>query len=189
MIMKEAQAIKFKTEWARLQEKRTRLDHEIAKLVHDIREQFSAGDGGRAEAVDWCRGELGMTVIAARSAVADGEAWSCVRNVEHWVSIGGLRSARIVASLAPKQRLVVLSESLARADKRKRPVTSTIVRDIAWRHGFVEKETPKVTEAKKAAMLTAFVNRLYATVPGLPPMPPDVRAIVKPPARRVAQAA
>ncbi|MGE0206197.1 MAG: hypothetical protein AB7E70_19730 [Hyphomicrobiaceae bacterium] len=187
--MKETQAIRFKNQWHQLHEKRTKVDHEIAQLAHEIRKQFADGQSGEAEAVDWFRSELGLMVLAARQAVSDGEAWNCVRNVEHWVSIGGLRSARIIASLAPKQRMVVLSESLARADKRKRPITSTIVRDIAWKHGFVEKEPPKVTEAKKAAALTAFVNRLYATVQGLPPMPAEIKAIVKPATKRIARAA
>lgn len=186
--MKESESIKYINEWRKLHEKRTRLDHEIAQLAHEIRGKFPAGDSGHAQAVDWFR-DAGLNVQGARNVLLDGEAWACVRNAEHWVSIGGLRSARLIAALQPKHRLVVLSEALVKADKRKRPVTSTIVRDIAWRHGFVEKEAPKVTEAKKAATLTAFVNRLYATCQGLPPMPAEVRAIVKPPTRRLLKAA
>lgn len=187
--MKETLALKYKNEWSKLHERRSRLDHEIAKLVSDIRDQFGSGEVGRAETIDWLRAEIGLQLVAARAAVDAGEAWSCVRNVEHWVSIGGLRSARIIAALPAKQRLVVLSESLAKADERKRPISATQVRDIAWRHGFVEKEPAKVSEAKKAAALTAFVNRLYATVPNLPPMPAEIRALVRPATKRVAKAA
>lgn len=179
--MKEALSIKFKKEYARLTQERSGLDHEIAKLAHDIRAHFPPGESGHAEAVDWCRAELGRTALQARSFLSDGDAWACVRTAEHWIAIGGISSARLVSSLAPKQRLVVLAEAVAKADKRKRPISCSQVRDIAWRHGFVEKEPPKVTEAKKAATLTAFVNRLYALgISGLPPMPADVRAIVKP---------
>jgi hypothetical protein len=186
--VKEAESVKYLNEWRKLQEKRSKLDHEIAQLAHEIRGKFPLGEDGQAQAIDWFR-DAGLNVQGSRAALLDGEAWACVRSVEHWVAIGGIRSARVIASLVPKHRLVVLSESLAQADKRKRPVTSTIVRDIAWKHGFVEKEAPKVTEAKKAAALTAFVNRLYATVQGLPPMPADIRAIVKPPLKRMARAA
>lgn len=187
--MKEALATKFKNDYAKLRAKRNGIDHEIAKLAHDVRAQFAEGESGRAEAVDWVRQELGLLAAQARAFLADGDAWACVRNTEHWVAIGGKQSAQVIAALVPKQRLVVLSESLAKADQRKRPISSSIVRDIAWKHGFVEKEPPKVTEAKKAAALTAFVNRLYATCAGLPPMPAEIKAIVRPPAKAIRKAA
>ena len=83
----------------------------------------------------------------------------------------------------------MLAEAVALADKRKRPLAPSKVRDIAWRHGFVEKEPPRVTAAKVATTLKAFVNRLYATCTGLPPMPADVKAMVKPSASRPAKQA
>lgn len=188
--MKETEIVKFRNEYARLTAKRSGIDHELAKLAHDIRAKFADGERGRAEAVEVAREITGRQLAAARSFIVDGEAWGCVRNVDHWIAIGGLNSARLIMTLAPKQRLVVLSEAVAKADKRKRPISTGQVRDIAWRHGFVEKEAPKVTEAKKAATLTAFVNRLYALgISGLPPMPADVRAIVKPTRAAVAKAA
>lgn len=178
--MKEAIAIKLKTEWKKLNEKRAAIDHEIARFSYDVREQFPNGHAGRDEAIEWIMEELGRSAVAARSLIAEGESWSCVRSVEHWIAIGGSRSARILSTLVPKHRLIVLSEALAVADSRKRPVTAKKVRNIAWTHGFIEKKASRMVPARHTTTLIAFVNRLYATQTGLPPMPSEVRAIVKP---------
>ncbi|HVZ32267.1 MAG TPA: hypothetical protein VG963_07575 [Polyangiaceae bacterium] len=63
------------------------------------------------------------------------------------------------------------------------------VHDIAWRHGFIAKDTPAATAAKQRTELLADLRRLVNTgVVQLGQLSSSVRAMVQP-SRRVKQAA
>ena len=101
-MMKETIAVKFKKKYAKLKTVEAEAGHGLAELAYEIRTQFAAGDDGTAEAIDWIANELYIGVPGARSMLRDGEAWAAVRSVEHWVAIGGIKSARMIATLSPK---------------------------------------------------------------------------------------
>jgi hypothetical protein len=184
--MKETVANKLITTWHELHAERHQVDHAIARLCFEIRNEC-AND---VEALQFIVERIGAKSIEARSGLVKAQAWEAVRNVEHWKAIGGLPSARYIATLTKKQRLIVLPEAISAADKQGTPVSVKKVKDIAWRHGFAAKEEPATTIRKQNAELLADLRRLVNTgVVQLSQLSASVRAIVKPTAKAQRQAA
>lgn len=170
-------------DWHRLKKERAEIDHEFARLCFEIRRDAGSDD----EAVKLITVKCGESGREARAALVRARAYEAVQSAETWRAIGGFASARLIATelTTKRQRAVVLTEAAEAASKAGRPIGEKKVRDIAWRRGFISKETPSATAARERTELLADLRRLLNSgVIQLSQLSASVRALVKPPKER-----
>lgn len=185
-------AKKFQYKWRQLLKDRAKVDHEMALLAAQIRDEFPAGDSGNYQFRRWCREFLETSVTRTTMLLEAANAIRCgLQGESNWIAMGGWPCICFIMGLAPKHRLRVWSMALKKANDRAQPHCYTSVRAIAYSMGIMTARPGRPTRTqveKKLSVLRKYIAQLHEKDPKLmQKIPPAVKQALKPTALDMAQ--
>lgn len=158
------------------------VDHELAGLAQEVRQEFPPGASGDYQFRAWVKKHFEVSSMRAIKLLDAARAFTLFPSSDEWRKLGGWPAMAFLLGLSPQGRRKVSREVIALANERGHGGYPAC-RRIAFQRGVVTRRNggrPLRSEVEERyAKLRAFVASLYKSHPDLPKPPEEVARLIR----------
>lgn len=159
------------------------LDFDMAKLAHELRNEFVTGASGDYSFRKMVVNEFGAGAPAAAKLLKAAKSLKLVKTRTAWSDLGGWSSITFLMNLPQNGKRKVLNKALDVAHETGRPTNLGRVRAIAFNcnvRSLTNGGRPLRRETEeRLEIVSHYLTRLYKTQPHLPAIPEVVTKALK----------